>query len=236
MVLAGTIPSEVDYHEFYGGLEPGEVLLYSIAAAAKNLRLPPRTVHWWAKGGPREGYKPIISSSPAVLLSFNDLIELFVVKALTRARSVPLQAVRSAVDYAAREMSVERVGLSEDLVTFGSKLLLKRLGETVSISRSGQLALEQVVDAYMQRIDRSEAGLPVKLHPGFATESRVGTSYPISVSPLIAFGAPTITGTGIKTSVVATRVDAGESVAELAEDYGIDPGLVLNALVFENAA
>lgn len=236
MALVGTVPSDRDYLEFYGGLQPGDVPLYTLAEAARHLRLPPSTLRWWARGRKQDGYAAVISGAPSALLSFNDLIELYVIKALTRSRSVPLRAVRRAVDFAAREMHVERVLLSEDLFTFGDKLLLRHLGDLVDISRSGQVALQQVVESYMERIERSESGLPLKLYPGFTLESRVDTVFPISVSPLVAFGAPTITGTGIKTSVVAARVDAGESPSELAQEYGIHEGLVVNALIFENAA
>lgn len=236
MSFAATTPSKSDYQDFYGGLQPGDVPLYSIAAAAGHLRLPSSTVHWWARGRPQQGYPPVIAGESTDLLSFNDLIELYVVKALTRGRNVPLKAVRRAVEYAASEMDVDRVLLSNELFTFGDKLLIRHLGAIVDISRSGQLALEQVVESYMERIERSEVGLPIMLHPGFTSETKVDHRYPVSVSPLVAFGSPTLTGTGIKTTVVAARVDSGETPAEVAKDYGVPESLVMNALVFENAA
>src|SRR5690606_4564579 len=113
---------------------------------------------------------------------------------------------------------------------------IRHLCAIVDISRSGQLALEQVVESYMERIERSEVGLPILLHPGFTPDTIVDHRYPVSVSPLVAFGSPTLTGTGIKTTVVAARVDSGETPKEVAEDYGVPESLVMNALVFENAA
>lgn len=233
--VASTSPTSA-YKDFYGGLQPGDVPLYSIAAAAGHLRLPSSTVLWWARGGPQHGHTPVITGESTDLLSFNDLVELYVVKALTRGRNVPLKAVRRAVEYVASEMDADRVLLSQELFTFGHKLLIRHLGAIVDIGRSGQLALEQVVESYMERIERSEVGLPIKLYPDFSAETKVDHRYPVSVSPLVAFGRPTLTGTGITTTVVAARVDSGETPAEMAEDYGVAETLVMNALVFENAA
>ena len=44
----------------------------------------------------------------------------------------------------------------------------------------------------------------------------------ISVDPKVAFGQPTIAGTGIPTDIVASRFMAGESVIELATDYELN--------------
>lgn len=236
MAYATTVQSANLDLGFYGGLQPGDVPLYTIAAAARTLALPASTVRWWAFGRAADGYQPVVDADSPGLLTFNHLVELHVVKALTRGRGIPLQAVRRAVEYAATEMKVNRVLLSRDLFTFGDKLLFRQLGEIVDISRSGQLALEQIVETFMHRIERFDDGLPSKLHPSFTSEQQVDNSYPVSMSPLIAFGEPTLAGTGIKTAVVTARVDSGETPDEIAEDYGVRIELVMNALVFESAA
>ena len=40
------------------------------------------------------------------------------------------------------------------------------------------------------------------------------------IDPHISYGRPVLVGTGIPTAVVAERYKAGESIDELAEDYG----------------
>lgn len=236
MSFAAATPSTSSHQDFYGGLQPGDVPLYSVRTASRQLRLPASTVHRWVRCGSEDGQAPVISGGTSDLLSFNDLIELYVVKALTRVRQVPLTAVRLAVEYASREMKVDRVLLSDDLFAFGDKLLLRHLVNLVDTSRSGQLALEKVVESYMERIDRFPGGLPAALHPDFTSETKVDRRFPVSVSPQIAFGDPTLTGTGIKTAVVSARVDSGETPEEVARDYGVPLALVMNALLFENAA
>ena len=53
------------------------------------------------------------------------------------------------------------------------------------------------------------------------------------IDPRISFGYPTLRGTGIKTSVIVSRIDAGESVEEVAADYELDAGQVKSAVVYE---
>ncbi len=221
---------------FFGGQEPGDVPLYTIAAAARYLRIPESTARWWAKGRERSGYAPVLRSTNGSLLSFYDLVELFVIKQLRSFHGVSLERIRQAVDYSTEELGVERILLSQDLSTFGQSVLLEHLGQLVDISRSGQIAMQEIVQGFMRRVGWSDQELPVVLNPSFFGEELVGEKYPIALSPLVAFGAPTLTGTGIKTRVVVARIDAGESSHQVAEDYGVDPGYVKNAILFENAA
>ena len=55
----------------------------------------------------------------------------------------------------------------------------------------------------------------------------------IAIDPLIAFGRPTITGTGIATNVIAGRFGAGEKVEELAKDYELTETQIDEALEYE---
>ncbi len=56
------------------------------------------------------------------------------------------------------------------------------------------------------------------------------------IDPRIAFGRPTIVGRGITTAVLVARIDAGETVEVLAEDYGLEPSQIEGAIVYEKAA
>ena len=49
-------------------------------------------------------------------------------------------------------------------------------------------------------------------------------------------GRPTVAGSGIRTSVLVERIDAGESVQALAADYGLTEAQVKAAVLFERAA
>ena len=42
----------------------------------------------------------------------------------------------------------------------------------------------------------------------------------VVIDPRVAFGRPTLSGTGVTTLSIAERFDAGESIEALAVDYG----------------
>ncbi|MBI2567469.1 MAG: DUF433 domain-containing protein [Candidatus Schekmanbacteria bacterium] len=56
------------------------------------------------------------------------------------------------------------------------------------------------------------------------------------VDPWVAFGKPTVAGHGISTAAIARRIDAGETVADLARDYDLLPEQIEGAVVYEQAA
>jgi len=58
-----------------------------------------------------------------------------------------------------------------------------------------------------------------------------GADKDIEIDPRLAFGAPQIDG--VKTSLIKGRFVIGEEVDEIAEDYAIDEGQVVEALLFE---
>ena len=70
---------------------------------------------------------------------------------------------------------------------------------------------------------RDVSGIPVKLYPFTRKRSsHDGKEEPkaIVIDPHVSFGRLVLAGTGIPTAVVAERYKAGESVDDLADDYG----------------
>lgn len=53
---------------------------------------------------------------------------------------------------------------------------------------------------------------------------------------MVAFGRPTLAGTSVRTSVVAARVDAGEPMDAVAEEYAVPLAVVESAVLYERAA
>jgi len=45
----------------------------------------------------------------------------------------------------------------------------------------------------------------------------------VTMDPRVEFGRPVLKSSAVPTSVIADRYKAGESIAELAEDYGEEP-------------
>lgn len=228
--------------DIYGGQEPRQLALYNYTDAAHYLDIPVSTVRAWARGGSytsgneKRRFPPVLSSSakekPIKGLSFLDLTELFVLKALRRDRKVSLEKIRSALKYAEDKLGIEKLLLT-DILTHGGDMFIEYYGDYVSVSKNGQIALEAVLRQYLSRVDRDSRLTPITLHPiveGFGEEK------PVAINPRVSFGKPTITGTGTNTVVVAIRHEAGETVEEIADDYSIDPQYIRGAIAYEYRA
>lgn len=74
-------------------------------------------------------------------------------------------------------------------------------------------------DTYLRRVEHDAAGLVARLYP-FTRKRSLDEPKTAMIDPRIAFGRPVLVGTGIPTSVVAERYKAGESIDDLARDYG----------------
>ena len=169
------------------------------------------------------------------MLSFWNLIEAHVLRSLRADHGVSIDAVRKAVSYAERQLKIERLLLSAELCSDAGRLFLDRYGELINLSASGQLAMRQVMMNYLKRVRWDELQLPISLHP-FLTGEAASAEMPIAIDPRISFGRPVLVNRGISTAVIAERLDAGESVNDLAADYELTTHDVELAVLYERAA
>lgn len=227
----GRLPSGL-MARIYGDTDPRELPLYGQREAASLLRVPRGTLRGWLSES--EGAHPVIriSDPEAGRLSFNNLVEGYVLRSLRTKHDVPIRAVRRAVRYAEQQLAIDRLLLRRELRWSGD-LFWEELSELINLSESGQLAMREVVESYLNRVEWDEdTNLPTRLFPRVITAPNAKN---VVIDPRIAFGQPTISGTGVATSIVARRVDAGETVGAVARDYGVSPSKVREALVYETA-
>lgn len=216
---------------------------YPLAEAARYLRLPPATLRSWVIGrsyathdGPGH-FLPLIhpADSDQKILSFNNLIEAHVLRALRTEHGVPIIAVRDALRYAESELGIQRLLLNRQLRTDAGELFLDRYGDLIHLSPSGQLAMRHIFDAYLERVDWDGDEFPRRLFPFVRGETTDGPRL-VVIDPSLAFGRPIVQSSGVSTSVIAARLDAGESVEDLVEDYGISLRELEEAVLYERAA
>jgi uncharacterized protein (DUF433 family) len=204
--------------DIYRGRDPRTLPAYSVAEAAEYLKIPRSTVRSWVQG--RSGRRSARVIEPArdqpCLLSFENLVELHVLRGI-RGHGVTIQAIRDALAYLANELGSERPLARESMQTDGVSLFVERLGVLVNVSRSGQLAMKQTLEAHLRRIERDPSGVPIKLYPFPASG---GPERPFTIDPTVKFGRLCLTGTGIIVDELVDRYDAGESIASLARDFG----------------
>lgn len=222
----------------YKGQSPLAVPAYSIGEAAGYLDLPPGTVRSWLVGNVysspsgRRPFKRVISMADPKnrYLSFQNLIELYVLSALRRSHGVRLAAVRRAIDFL--KAKSEHPLADREILTDNCDVFVEEYGNLISASQSGQLAMKSMLSRYLQRIARSPKGAPIRLYP-YTTTRGDQKLKPVAIDPTIQFGRPCIAGTGIPTAVLAERYRAGDTIQELAEDYGRSAKEIEEAIRFE---
>ncbi len=220
-----------------------ESAAYTLAEAARYLRLPAATLRSWvlgrqyptAKGSGQ--FPPLIrpASRRPPLLSFANLIEAHVLRALRTEHGVPVKALRGALAYAEKSLGIPRLLLRPELRAEAGRLFLDRYGELIELSASGQLAMRRLFEEHLQRVEWDASKFPVRLYP-FLSAVAPSEARPIVIDPRIAFGRPVVVRKAIATSTIAERIDAGETVAALAADYDLGPSEIEQAILYERAA
>src|SRR5690606_24388851 len=105
---------------------------------------------------------------------------------------VKLQAVRKAIEYAEGRLGIDRLLLRSDLSTFDGNIFIDHLGALVGLSAGGQVALRRIIERHLSRVERDETERPVRFYPDFVGVELTKNHRPISISPTVAFGRPTI--------------------------------------------
>ena len=216
---------------------------YTLAEAARYLRLPSATLRSWVLG--REyptadgssQFPPLIrpASKRPPLLSFSNLIEAHVLRSLRTEHGVPVKALRSALGYAEKELGINRLLLRAELCADAGKVFLDRYGELIELTASGQLAMRQLFNEHLKRIEWDTSNFPVRLYPFLSVVSTINVR-PIVINPQIAFGRPVVERKGVSTSAIVERIDAGESVEDVANDYDLGKTEIEQAILYERAA
>ncbi len=189
---------------------------YEISSAARHIGMPRSTMGAWAKG--QGDFKRVLDLPSPGYLSFVNLVEAFVLFTMRRHYNIALPRIRRAIDYVDKEMRVEHPLAFQEFVTDKVDLFVRSAIGAVNVSRGGQARMDDVIQD-LERIEwRSRR--PIALFP-IVTRANHESLCPIQISPLVAFGRPVITGTGIPTRAIFDRFYGGESVIELAEDYGV---------------
>src|SRR5438105_3493233 len=208
-----------------------ELPSYGITEAAHYLRIPRTTVRDWASGRYYRGISGERFSNPIIplpdsrtkLLSFMNLVEIHVLDAIRRKHNIPLGKVRIGVNFLSRQFPSRHPLADQEFATDGLNLFIEKFSQLINVSQEGQLAMQAVLQAHLHRIERDLKGIPVRLYPftrkrdfqEFQEEPKA-----VVIDPQVSFGRPVLAGTGIPTAVIAERYKAGESVDDLADDYG----------------
>jgi uncharacterized protein (DUF433 family) len=202
---------------------------YSRADVARLLDVPVGTVGNWIRGYRYPVRDEMRSAGPLIVppkggrwLSFANLIEAHTVAAF-RASGLSMQKIRPALADLVRQLGIDHPLASRHLLTDGAELFFRYLrteGQSelvtlLNVSRGGQVVFDEVVDRYLRRVDWAADDYAERLWP-------VGREQGVVIDPRRGFGQPIIARRGIRVEDVVHRLQAGEPMAVVADDFGLE--------------
>ncbi len=217
---------------------------YPFSEAAHYLQLPVATLRAWCVGYAYQGgvkrFKPVIrlDGKKSEGLSFLNLVEAHVLSAIRRQHRIPLPKIRQALEFVGKHLKHDRPLSQAQFATMGVDLFVEELDRVVNVSREGQVEMADLIRTHLNRIERDAHGVPIKLYP-FTTKSSVTpdsvhelaeSARTVVIDPRIAFGRPVLSGTSVPTAVLADRFKAGDTLSEMAEDYGAQKETIEEAI------
>ncbi|MEB0058609.1 MULTISPECIES: DUF433 domain-containing protein [unclassified Variovorax] len=219
-------------------IPPAEQPAYKASEVAAVLGVPKTTIGAWCFGqgsGAGRSFKPLVSPADETgrFLSFTNLCELHVLAVIRRHHLINMATVRSSLDYVRKQLQQDRPLIAQEFMTNGVDLFIEKASQLINVSRDGQTALRGEFQQALARIDRSAQGGPVRLFP-YSRISPDVSQQPkaVAIDPQISFGRPILLNAGVMTAVISDRFMAGDSVAEMAQDYGVAETDIDEALRF----
>lgn len=221
----------------YGNIDPRNIPTYSIGDAARYLRIPSGTIRSWTVGRKYpvvEGSKTfhpliLVKKTKPLLLSFTNLVEVHVLRAIRNQHKIDLDKVRKTLDYLDEQFKTPHPLAREQFRTDGVDLFIERYGSLINASQQGQTQLKESLYDHLERIEPDDNGLAIKLYP-FTRSHEKNNPRLVVIDSRIAFGRLVIAETGIATSILVERYHAGDSIATLADDYNCDHTTIEEAI------
>ncbi|HEY8100323.1 MAG TPA: DUF433 domain-containing protein [Burkholderiaceae bacterium] len=204
---------------------------YQVKDAAKYATISAQTILNWQKT--YSGNNATISRrEDGQLLSYLQLIEVAVVAAM-RDAGVSLNAIREAREYMSARLKAEYPFAQHAFKTDGKNIIMKftdfekdeSKDKLIIVNKGGQLGWNAILEEKLKEFEYHKGtGVANKWHLR-------GSSSSIVIDPQVSFGAPAIKG--IPTWTIKGRLDAGESIDDIADDFSLKKMDVKKALEFE---
>ena len=209
--------------------DPREQPAYTPAEAAHYLDVPVSTVRYWSLG--RAQISALIEPAQArpLVLSFRNLVELHVLSAIRRRHRISMSRIRGALDFVQERLGTEHPLAHQRFQTDGVDVFVEQYGQLINASQRGQTAMKEVLKNALVRVEWDSTGQPLRLFP-YTRKEMKGAEPLIMIDPLVSGGRAVIRGTRIAVEVVAERYKAGESIGDLAQDYGRLPEEIEEAI------
>ena len=210
--------------------------MFAEAEAARLLRVPQGTLHYWLDGGTRgdKEYSPIIRIEPtnSRVVTWAEFVEAGLIRSY-RQRRVPMAELRSFIDELRSAVGVpyplahHRPCISGRTLVIEAQAQAGLAGEFCLVATAnGQLLLTSPAREFVERVTW-EGDTAAGWRPHDDPKS------PVLMRPDIRFGQPQVSG--ISTEIIWEHDQGGEDNYEIADAFDLSLGDVRWALAYENS-
>jgi uncharacterized protein (DUF433 family) len=212
-----------------------DIANYSPVEAVRYFHLPFSTMEYWVGGGRQHALVHLSSYRPS-LLSFNNLVELYVLEGLRKIHQVNMSSIRRAVGYMLNNTRSNHPLAEFEIRTEGKYVWFYRDGQAINASKGGQTAFDAIVTPYLKRVSRNPKGWAEAIIPFTKKEYRdrqAESNKVVEIDPGRCFGLPVLLGSRITTPFLAGLYRGGDSVPAIARSYGRSMAEVKEAIEWE---
>jgi uncharacterized protein (DUF433 family) len=155
---------------------------------------------------------------------FVGVIEAYVLRAL-RDLQMPMDEIRKAAELVREEFDDPYALAHRRIVTDGVALFVRMADESYVHARDRQIAISEVLEEHLRRIDWGPDGNAKRLHlrdfPAAAD---------VIIDPRFGWGAPVLARSKVKVEDLVTLWRNGERLSAIADEYGLTVDVVEDVL------
>jgi uncharacterized protein (DUF433 family) len=196
-----------------------DVALYGITEVARHLDLAPSTIRYWVYDKDAVLHIPARHRGEAVL-PFVAIAQIEFIRSLRHAQ-LSLRAITDGVVVLREQLG--RNWLQRDRLAHDGEDVLVRLADSDAEwtrARDAQAGIPGVIAIGLRAIEFDRAGEPERV----LLRDYEGAD--VVIDPRFAFGQPVVASRGVRVEDIAQLFFAGEPIAVVAEEFGVDPGVV----------
>jgi uncharacterized protein (DUF433 family) len=218
---------------------PLEIPNYTVEESARYLIVPVSTIKYWSIGGAGAAPLTTVYSRRPLLLSFKNLVELYVLESLKEFHDIGLPRIRRSVEELRIEKPSKYPLADYQLATRSRKIYLEGdRDELINLTASGQHAFKAIMNPFLKRVERNAQGIAERLFPFTSRQHQQNPDRAprvVVIDPRVAFGMPVLVGSRISTAFLMSRKNGGASISKLARDYGRSETEIEEAISLEEA-